>query len=65
MESTPKLIACLEAGGRTLAVLGTGVDVVYPPRNRELYKQILNQGWFVSSGTPPDRLSPRNRIVLV
>ena len=49
---------CLEAGGRTLAVLGTGVDVVYPPRNRELYKQILKQGLVLSeypSGTAPDR----------
>ncbi len=59
---------CLEAGGRTLAVLGTGVDVVYPPRNRELYKQILNQGLVLSEypdGTPPDRthFPPRNRII--
>ncbi len=50
--------SCLEAGGRTLAVLGTGVDVVYPPRNRELYKEILKQGLVLSeypAGTPPDR----------
>lgn len=60
--------ACLEAGGRTLAVLGTGVDVVYPPRNRDLYKQILNQGLVLSEypgGTPPDRahFPARNRII--
>ena len=60
--------ACLEAGGRTLAVVGTGVDVVYPPRNRELYKQILAQGLVLSeypAKTPPDRahFPPRNRII--
>lgn len=59
---------CLEAGGRTLAVLGTGVDVVYPPSNRELYKQILRQGLVLSEypvGTPPDRahFPRRNRII--
>ncbi len=59
---------CLEAGGRTIAVLGTGVDVVYPPSNRELYKQILQQGLVLSEypvGTPPDRahFPRRNRII--
>ena len=39
---------CLAAGGRTIAVLGTGVDVVYPDRNRVLYQQILHQGLVVS-----------------
>lgn len=60
--------ACLEAGGRTIAVLGTGVDVVYPPRNRELYQQILQQGLVMSEypdKTPPDRphFPQRNRII--
>lgn len=60
--------SCLEAGGRTLAVLGTGVDVVYPERNRELYKQILTQGLVLSeypATTPPDRghFPSRNRII--
>lgn len=59
---------CLEAGGRTLAILGTGVDVVYPPRNRELYNQILNQGLVLSeypAKTPPERahFPQRNRII--
>ncbi len=59
---------CLAAGGRTIAVLGTGVDVVYPPRNQELYKQILAQGLVLSefpTGTPPDRshFPQRNRII--
>ncbi len=60
--------SCIEAGGRTLAILGTGVDIVYPSRNRELYKQILNQGLVLSeypAGTPPDRphFPARNRII--
>lgn len=59
---------CLEAGGRTLAVLGTGVDVVYPPRNQTLYEQIQQQGLVLSeypAGTKPDRahFPQRNRIV--
>lgn len=59
---------CLEAGGRTLAVVGTGVDIVYPPRNRDLYKQILERGLVLSeypAGTKPDRahFPPRNRII--
>ncbi len=60
--------ACLEAGGRTIAVLGTGVDVVYPPRNQVLYQQILQQGLVTSeypAKTPPDRphFPQRNRII--
>jgi DNA processing protein len=59
---------CLEAGGRTIAVLGTGVDVAYPPRNQDLYQQILHQGLVLSeypAGTRPDRshFPRRNRIV--
>lgn len=60
--------SCLETGGRTLAILGTGVDVVYPARNRELYKEILHQGLVLSeypAGTSPDRthFPCRNRII--
>ncbi|AFY59488.1 DNA-processing protein DprA [Synechococcus sp. PCC 6312] len=59
---------CLEGGGRTIAVLGTGVDMIYPPRNRELFGQIINQGLVISeypSQTPPDRahFPRRNRII--
>ncbi|WP_028954042.1 DNA-processing protein DprA [Synechocystis sp. PCC 7509] len=61
-------LGCLEAGGRTIAVLGTGVDIVYPPRNAELYQKILSQGLVVSeysAKTPPDRshFPQRNRII--
>ncbi len=60
--------AALNAGGRTLAVLGNGVDVVYPPENRRLAEQVIEQGALVSDyapGTSPDAANfpPRNRII--
>jgi DNA processing protein len=60
--------ATIKAGGRTLAVLGTGVDVIYPHKNRDLYKQILDAGLVLSeypAKTPPDRKNfpRRNRII--
>ena len=60
--------SCLQAEGRTIAVLGTGVDVIYPPSNQFLYKRILEQGLVVSEypdGTPPNRahFPRRNRII--
>ena len=60
--------AAIKAGGRTIAALGTGVDVVYPLKNRELYKQILNQGLVLSeypAKTEPHRthFPRRNRII--
>lgn len=60
--------ATLEAGGRTIAVLGTGVDVIYPAKNRTLYQNILQQGLVVSeypAKTPPNRVNfpRRNRII--
>jgi DNA processing protein len=60
--------SCLEAGGRTLAVLGNGIDLVYPSNHRQLYGQIQEQGLILSEypvGTPPDRgnFPARNRII--
>ena len=58
----------LKAGGRTIGVLGSGVDKIYPPEHRQLAGQIMNHGAIVSDyapGTPPDasNFPPRNRIV--
>nr|WP_310484153.1 DNA-processing protein DprA [Chamaesiphon sp. VAR_48_metabat_403] len=60
--------ACLEAGGKTIAVVGTGVDVVYPPSNRQLAADIQQHGLIVSeypAGTQPNRphFPARNRII--
>lgn len=58
----------LEAGGRTLAVLGSGVDVVYPPEHRRLADRVVEAGALVSPfplGTPPlaHHFPLRNRVV--
>ena len=60
--------AALKAGGRTLAVLGSGVDRIYPPENRALAEQIFEHGAVLSDyapGTPPEssNFPPRNRII--
>ena len=60
--------AALEAGGRTIAVLGNGVDIIYPPEHRRLAEAIQRQGALISDyapGTPPDSANfpPRNRII--
>lgn len=58
----------LEAGGRTVAVLGTGIDLVYPPENLALYRRLEEAGAILSEfpfGRRADRQSfaMRNRIV--
>lgn len=59
---------CLAGGGRTIAVLGCGIDRVYPPDNAELARKIAAQGAVISEfpvGTPPDgrNFPRRNRVV--
>lgn len=60
--------ACLDAGGRTLAVLGCGVDRIYPPEHHRLAARVIENGALISDyapGTPPEGVNfpPRNRII--
>ncbi len=60
--------AAIKAGGRSLAVLGSGVDKIYPPEHRALAERLSEQGAVLSDyapGTPPDSANfpPRNRII--
>ncbi len=62
------LIGALEHGGKTIAVLGSGVDVIYPREHREIYNRILSIGAVISEyppGTPPTghHFPVRNRIM--
>lgn len=59
----------LDKGGKTIAVLGSGIDVVYPRQNTDLYDRMIKEGSTVISefppGTKPDYMNfpTRNRVV--
>jgi len=60
--------AVLQGSGNTIAVLGSGVDRVYPAENRKLFADIIDQGLLISEflmGTKPDapNFPRRNRII--
>jgi DNA processing protein len=60
--------AALEANGATIAILGTGIDVVYPRSNRRLFRMVEERGLILSEfapGTPPKRenFPMRNRVI--
>jgi DNA processing protein len=58
----------LKSGGRTVAVFGNGLDIIYPPGNRNLAEEIRENGCLISEfpkGTKPERYNfpVRNRII--
>ena len=61
-------ISTIKIGGKTGAVFGSGLDVIYPAENRKLFEQVVQNGCIVSEfpmGTKPDagNFPQRNRII--
>ena len=62
-------LGAVRAKGKTIAVLGSGLDVIYPPENAELYKEIImNNGAIITEyplGSKPEKyhFPERNRII--
>lgn len=60
--------AALQAGGRTIAVIGSGLDVIYPPEHRSLFERIVDNGAVISEyplGSKPEarHFPRRNRLL--
>lgn len=62
-------IGCLTGNGKTVAVLGSGLNKIYPKENEKLYYKILEKGGAIISEYPPDaepipeHFPARNRII--
>lgn len=61
-------LTALQAKGKTIAILGSGIDQVYPPQHRKLYDDIVEEGLVMSEYPPLTRAHPsyfpqRNRII--
>lgn len=61
--------AALAAGGRTIAVLGSGLDIIYPPENKKLAEEIKKHGELISpfpNGTQPigKNFLARNKVIV-
>ncbi len=61
-------VGALRAKGRTIAVVGSGLDIIYPAENRDLYRRIPASGCIISEfplGTPPEKFNfpRRNRLI--
>lgn len=62
-------IGCLKAKGKTIAVLGSGLDIIYPSENKKLAENIVKQGGAIISEFPlgmkplPMNFPKRNRII--
>lgn len=61
-------LGALDMGGKTVGVIGCGLDVVYPRQNRDLYEKVVVSGLLVTEyqlGTQPEafRFPARNRII--
>ena len=60
--------ACIEEGGRSFAVLGSGADICYPPENSRLYRSLPDRGGVISEFGPatpplPGHFPIRNRLI--
>lgn len=60
---------CINSGGKTIAVIGSGFNNIYPKENEKMYKRIIETGGTIVSEYPPDtpvdskNFPKRNRIV--